>query len=167
MVVDCRQQNNNTIKDVTLFLDQDQIWMDVMRAPYHSKIDLSNAYKQVHVEPADVHKTAFAMVYGTHKSNVMQQGDCNGPATFQQLVTVIFHDAIGIRVHVYLDNLFIYSFTLENHDRDLEYVLQKLCNNHLFIETGKCDLYSTSMDCLGHRIDDRGLHADADKMAHV
>jgi len=97
----------------------------------------------------------------------MQQGNCNGPATFQRLVTVIFRDAIGICVHVYLDDLFIYSFTLEDHDRDLEYVLQKLHDNQLFIETGKCDLYSTSMDCLGHRIDDRGLHVDTDKMAHI
>jgi hypothetical protein len=28
-VVDCRQRNDNTIKDVTLFPDQDQIRMDV------------------------------------------------------------------------------------------------------------------------------------------
>jgi hypothetical protein len=28
-VVDCRQCNDNTIKDVTPFPDQDQIWMDV------------------------------------------------------------------------------------------------------------------------------------------
>jgi len=28
-VMDCRQQNNNTVKDVTLFPDQDQIQMDV------------------------------------------------------------------------------------------------------------------------------------------
>ena len=155
------------IKDVTLFPDQDQIQMDVARAPYRSKIDLSNAYKQVRVELDDVHKTAFATVYGTHESNVLQQGNCNGPATFQRLVTIIFCDAIGIHVHVYLDNLFIYSFTLEDHDQDLEYVLQKLRKNCLFIETGKCDLYSMSMDCLGHRIDDHGLHADTDKMACI
>lgn len=56
---------------------------------------------------------------------------------------------------------------LEDHDRDVEYVLQKLRKNRLFIETGKCDMYSTDMDCLGHRIDDHGLHADANKMARI
>jgi len=97
----------------------------------------------------------------------MQQGDCNVPALFQWLMTIIFRDAIGICVHIYLDNLFIFSFTLEDHDQDLEYVLQKLHENRLFIEKGKCDLYLTSMDCLGHRVDDQGLHADADKMARI
>ena len=71
-VVDCRQRNDNTVKDVTPFPDQDQIRMDVARAKYRSKIDLSNAYEQIRVEPDDVRKTAFATVFGTHESNVMQ-----------------------------------------------------------------------------------------------
>jgi hypothetical protein len=121
----------------------------------------------VRIEPEDVYKTAFATVFGTLESNVMQQGDCNAPATFQWLMTTIFHDAIGTHVHVYLDNLFIFSATLKDHERDLEYVLWKLRENRLFLEKEKCDLYSTSMDCLGHIIDDQGLYADADKMARV
>jgi len=95
-VVDCHQWNDNTIKDVTPFPDQEQIRMDVMQAKYCSKIDLSNAYEQVCVEPEDVHKTAFATVYGTHESNVMQQGDCNVPGSFQRLMTIIFRNGIGI-----------------------------------------------------------------------
>jgi hypothetical protein len=82
-VVDCRQCNDNMVKDVTPFPDQDQIRMDIAQAKFRSKIDLSNAYEQVHIEPDDISKTAFAMVFGMFKSNVMQQGDCNAPATFQ------------------------------------------------------------------------------------
>jgi hypothetical protein len=166
-VVDCRQRNDNTVKDVTPFPDQDQIRMDVARATFRSKIDLSNAYEQVRIEPDDVPKTAFATVFGTFESNVMQQGDCNAPATFQRLMVEIFRDAIGTRVHAYLDDIFVFSHTLEDHEADLEYVFQKLRENRLFIERAKCDLYSKSMDCLGHRVDDKGLHADADKMARI
>jgi len=74
MVVDCRQRNDNTIKDVTPFPAQDQIQMDVAQAKFHSKIDLSNTYEQVRIEPEDVHKTAFVTVYRMCKSNVLQQG---------------------------------------------------------------------------------------------
>jgi Reverse transcriptase (RNA-dependent DNA polymerase) len=98
-VVDCRQRNDNTIKDVTPFPDQDQIRMDVVRARYCSKIDLSNAYEQVCIEPEDVPKTAFTMVFGTYKSAVMQQGNCNAPATFIRLITAIFCNEIGIFLH--------------------------------------------------------------------
>ena len=166
-VVDCHQRNDNTIKDMTLFPDQDQIRMDITRVKFRSKIDLSNAYEQIHIELEDVHKTAFALVFGTCESNVMQQGDCNGPAMFQQLMVEIFRNALGICVYVYLDDIFIFSYMLEDHEQDLKYVFQKLRENRLFLEKEKCDLYLKSMDCLGHRIDDQGLHADADKMAHA
>ena len=82
-VVDGRQRNENTVKDVTPLPDQDVIRLDVTRAKIHSKIDLSDAYKQVCVMPSDMHKTVFAMIYGTFMSNVMQQGDCNAPSMFQ------------------------------------------------------------------------------------
>jgi hypothetical protein len=67
----------------------------------------------------------------------------------------------------YLDDQFIFSETLDDHERHLEYVFQKLREHHLYLEKAKCDLYSERMDCLGHLIDDRGLHADSDKMACI
>lgn len=70
-VVDCRKRNTNTIKDVTPFPDQEQICMDVAKAPIRSKIDLSDAYEQIRIDPSDVWKTAFATVYGTMLSNVL------------------------------------------------------------------------------------------------
>jgi len=82
-------------------------------------------------------------------------------------MTAIFQDKIGIFVHVYLDDLFVFSASIEDHKKDLEYVFKKLQEFHLFLEKAKCDLYSKHMDCLGHLIDDQGLHVDADKMAHV
>ena len=78
-MIDCRKRNDNTVKDVTPFPDQDQIRMDVTRARYRSKIDLSNAYEQVRMEPEDVKKTAFLTIFSTFLSQVMQQGDCNAP----------------------------------------------------------------------------------------
>jgi len=110
-VIDCRKRNDNTVKDVTPFPDQDQIRMDVARARYRSKIDLSNAYEQVRAEPEDVKKTAFLTIFGTFLSQVMQQGDCNAPATFQRLMMVVLQEYIGRFIHVYLDDIFVFSNT--------------------------------------------------------
>ena len=55
-----------------------------------SKIDMSDAYKQIRVHPDDVWKIAFATIYGTLRSLTMQQGDCNVPATFQVFMTWTF-----------------------------------------------------------------------------
>ena len=82
-VFDLREQNNNTVKDVTPFPDQDIIHNDMARAAYHSKLDMSEAYEQIRIILEHVHKTAFATVLGTFRSQVMQMGDCNAPSTFQ------------------------------------------------------------------------------------
>ncbi|OJT05306.1 Transposon Ty3-I Gag-Pol polyprotein, partial [Trametes pubescens] len=166
-VIDARQRNDNTVHDLTPFPDQDQIRMDVARAKYRSKIDLSDAYEQVRIVAEDIWKTAFATPFGTFVSEVMQQGDCNAPSTFQRLMTTIFRDYINRFVHVYLDDIFVYSDTIEDHERHLKLVFDALRKAQLFLSKSKCDLYSKDLDCLGHRIDDRGLHADTDKMSRI
>ena len=77
---------------------------------------------KVRIVPSDVHKTAFAMIYGTFMSNVMQQGDCNAPLTFQQAMYSIFRDYIRIFLHVYLDDIFVFSDTVQEHQGHLEKV---------------------------------------------
>lgn len=62
----------------------------VAQAKFQSKIDLLSTYKQLRVELADVWKTTFVMIYGVYVSNVLQQGDCNGPLSFQRLMNWVF-----------------------------------------------------------------------------
>ncbi len=166
-VVDCRQRNDNTMKDVTPMPDQDNIREDVARAKYRSKIDLSDAYKQVCIVAGDIWKTAFATIRGMFISHVMQQGDCNAPATFQRLMTSIFQDIIGVYMHVYLDDIFVYSDSVEEHERHLRVIFDRLHEQELYLKWAKCELYTTEIDCLGHMIDDRGLHADGDKLSRI
>jgi hypothetical protein len=113
-------------KDVTPLPDQDLIHLDVARAKICSKIDFSDTYEQICVQPSNVHKTSFAMVYGTFISNVMQQGDCNTPSTFQCAMNHIFQDFIGIFLHVYLDDLFVYSKAVDEHQHHLKLVFDRI-----------------------------------------
>jgi Reverse transcriptase (RNA-dependent DNA polymerase) len=119
------------------------------------------------VDPAHVSKTAFSTILGTFRSQVMQMGDCNALSTFQRLMTAIFRNCIGHFVHVYMDNIFIFLCSIEEHKKHLGIVFYRLRKNHLFLSKKKVDLYSERMECLGHIIDNRGIHTDADKMQRV
>ena len=68
---------------MTPFPDQDIICNDMARVTYCSKLDMSEVYKQICIVLEHVHKTAFATVLGTFRSQVMQMGDCNAPSMFQ------------------------------------------------------------------------------------
>lgn len=168
-VFDCRQRNANTIKDATPFPDQDRIRNDVARARYRSKIDMSEAYEQIRILDKDIHRTGFATIQGTFVSKVIQQGDCNAPSTFQRLMSYLFRDHIGRHIHCYLDDIFIYSDTIQEHQRHLAAVFRILRDNHLFLSQSpeKIDLYSSDMDCLGYRIDIHGIHCDTTKTEKI
>ena len=163
-VFDLHQQNNNTWKDITPFPEQDTICHDVARAQFRSKLDMTEAYEQTCIKPEDMHKTTFSTIFGTFQSHVIQMGDCNAPSTFQWLMTAIFQDFIGKFVHIYLDDIFIFSNSLKEHLEHIIMVLQRLREAHFFLSKSKVDLFSNNIDCLGHVIDDKGIHAESDKM---
>ena len=163
-VFDLQEQNDNTVKDMTLFPDQDIICNDMDRAAYRSKLNMSEAYEQICIIPEHVYKTAFAKILGTFRSQVMQMGDCNAPSMFQLLMTAIFQDCISRFIYVYLDDIFIYLCSIEEHEKHLGIVFQWLRDHHLFLSKSKVDLYSKRLEFLGHIIDDQGIHMDADKM---
>src|SRR6266481_6791558 len=166
-VFDLWIQNDNTEKDILPFPDKDTICNDIAHIPYRSKLDMSEAYEQIHIVPEDVHKTTFTTIFGTFVSQVMQQGDCNAPSTFQWLMTLIFHNHITQFIHVYLDDIFIYSSSIEEYEGHLAQVFNKPCKAQLYLSRDKVILYSKRMDCLGHLITDIGIHADTDKMQKI
>ena len=125
-VFDLRMQNENMEKDVSPFPDQDTIQHDVAHAAYRSKLNMSEVYEQIHICDEDVPKMAFATIFGTFVSRVMQQGDCNAPSMFQRLMTSVFHDFVARCVHVYLDDIFIYSSAIKEHEEHLAQVFDKL-----------------------------------------
>jgi hypothetical protein len=128
---------------------------------------LSNAYEQIRIVKKDIWKTAFSIVYGTYISRVMQQGNCSAPTAFQQLMTHLFQEHISNFMHVYLDDIFVYSDTVKEHKEHLQRVFSILRKAELYLETKKCDLYSKQIECLGHIIDNAGIHAELDKMEHI
>jgi hypothetical protein len=86
---------------------------------------------------------------------------------FQRLMTLIFHDVIGRFMHVYLNNIFIYLNTVEEHEQHLKMIFNRLRVNTLYLKWLKYKLYAKRIDCLSHTIDDRKIHPDVDKLTQI
>jgi hypothetical protein len=50
---------------------------------------------------------------------------------------------------VYMDNILIFSNTLEDHQETVRKVLQILCENKLYLKPEKCNYEKTKIDYLG------------------
>ena len=127
---------------------------------------MSEAYEQIWICPDHIVRTAFATILSTFRSQVIQMGGCDSPSMFQPLMTATFCNCIShfVHVHVYMDDIFIFSQTITDYKKHLGIVFHRLCDNCLLLSKKKVDCYSLRMECLGHIIDNLGIHADADKM---
>src|ERR1700742_2179786 len=95
-------------------------------------------------------------------------GLTNSPATFQAMMNSLFHDLIGRgKVVIYLDDILIFSESLEEHERIVAQVLEILRKNKLYLKPEKCDFHQTSIEYLGMIIEHRQVRMDPAKVAAV
>src|SRR5271170_1569476 len=77
-------------------------------------------------------------------------GMCNSPATFQSMMDNIFIKEIeGGFVIVYMDDILIFAPTKEKLVEYTKIVLQKLCDNNLFLKAKKCEFSKPKLGYLG------------------
>jgi reverse transcriptase-like protein/integrase-like protein/gag-polyprotein putative aspartyl protease len=157
MCIDYRALNSQTIQNRYALPRIDELFDRLHGAKVFSKIDLTNGYYQIAVDPKDRYKTAFRTRYGHYEFNVMPFGLTNAPATFQTLMNDIFRDLLDICVIVYLDDILIYSKNKGEHEHHLRQVLERLKEHQLYAKRSKCTFFTNSIEYLGHIADGNGL----------
>ncbi|GBG70548.1 hypothetical protein CBR_g6674 [Chara braunii] len=134
---------------------------------FFTKIDLRSGYHQIRVATKDQPKTAFRSRFGHYEFTVMPFSLTNAPATFQTAMNDIFRDILEEYVLVYLDDILVYSRTLEDHLRHLRDVLQRLRKQGFYAKLSKCRFAQRKVDFLGHHVSDQGLHMDDAKITAI
>jgi len=79
---DLVKRNEETELQPALIASQSLIRNAVATHPFRAKIDISDAYYTIRVHPQHEKYTAVSTPYGTYRTRVMQQDNCNAPATF-------------------------------------------------------------------------------------
>lgn len=120
------ERNKNTHKLSAPLPDIDGILRRVSKGRYRSVIDGQDAYEQIRTIPEHVERSAVTTPDGNMISLVIQQGDCNAPATYQALMNYLFSSYLGRWMDVYLDDIVVYSDTLEEHVEHVKTVIEIL-----------------------------------------
>jgi hypothetical protein len=136
-------------------------------AKIFTKIDLRGAYNLLRIKKGDEWKTAFNCKYGHFEYTVMPFGLMNAPAHFQRLMHETFQEFLDTCVVVYLDDILVFSRSIEAHDRDVRRVLQRLREAKLSAKLEKCVFDSTQVEYLGYNISTKGLMMEVGKVETI
>jgi hypothetical protein len=104
-----------------------------------SKIDLCSGYHQIKIRLEGIPKTAFMTRYGLYEYLVMSFGLTNVLAHFMYLLNSIFMPELDQFVMVFIDDILVYSKSMEEHEEHLRIVLQRLREHQLYAKFSKCE----------------------------
>jgi hypothetical protein len=152
LCIDYRQLNKETIKNQYLLPRIDDLFDQMKGATVFSKIDLRSGYHQLWIKEDDIPKTTFKTRFGHYKFIVLPFGLMNAPGVFMSLMNGVFREYLDKFVQVFIDDILIYSRTMEEHDEHLCMVLQCLRENKLYGKLSKCSFYQSKIHYLGHVI---------------
>ena len=132
-------------------------------AKYFTKLDINEAYHNVRIKKGDKWKTTFASKYGTYEYLVMPFGLCNAPATFQRWINWTLQRFIDHCYIVYLDDVLIYSDSLEQHKRDVRNIINAIYQSGMRLKPSKCEFPQTETEYPGFIVSQEGIKVDSIK----
>ncbi|GLB45807.1 putative retrotransposable element tf2 155 kda protein type 1-like [Lyophyllum shimeji] len=150
LVQDYRALNAVTVKNRYPLPLISELVNNLRGARYFTKLEVRWGYNNVRIKEGDEWKAAFRTNRGLFEPLVMFFRLTNSPATFQTMMNDIFRDLItqGV-VCVYLDDILIYTKTLEEHQRITRIDLDRLREHRLFLKPEKCKFERTEIEYSG------------------
>ncbi|GBG73144.1 hypothetical protein CBR_g12861 [Chara braunii] len=167
LYINYRKLNAQTVKNAGPLPRIDDLLERLGGATYFSKLDLKSGYHQIEIQPQDRYKTAFKTRYGHFEWVVMPFGLTNAPATFQAAMTTEFRDLLDRSVLIYLDDILVYSRTLDEDIVHLRAVLDRLRLAKYKANLDKCEFAKQKLEYLGHFVTPKGIRPLADKIQAI
>jgi hypothetical protein len=166
-VNDYRILNSNTVLDSHPLPRVEDILADCAKGKIWSKLDMTNSFFQTRVHPDDIHLTAVTTPFGLYEWLAMPMGLRNSPPIHQRRMASALRELIGKICHIYLDDIIIWSSTVEEHEKHIRLVLAALRKAKLYCNPKKCQFFKLDIEFLGHRISARGIEPQTSKVDKI
>ena len=161
--VDFRYLNKFTLNDSYSLPNMNAFNNKVAGSTVFSVIDIDKAFQRVMMRTQDIPLTAVQTPNGLFEYIYMPYGLKTAPQTWQRLI-----DGALKRLRefcfAFVDDILVYSRSVEEHAIHLERVFQALLDHGLKINTEKCQLFKKEVVYLGYRVDQHGVHPTRDRI---
>ena len=164
--VDYRRLNAVTRKDVFPLPRIDDLLDQLKGKSIFSTLDAKTGYWQIRMGKSSQEKTAFVTSDGLYEFRVMPFGLCNTPATFQRVMQKVLA-SLGDFCSVYIDDILVFSSSVEEHLEHLRQIFQQLLRVGPKLHPQKCVFGSHEVPYLGHLISGSGILPNPEKISAV
>lgn len=167
VVVDFRKLNEKTLDDKYPIPNITDVLDKLGNCQYFTTLDLASGFYQVEMNAADVPKTAFNVEHGHFEFLRMPMGLKNSPSTFQRVMDNVLRELQNTICLVYLDDIIVFSTSLQEHIINLEKVFKKLRESNFKIQMDKSEFLKLETAYLGHVISKDGIKPNPDKISAI
>lgn len=165
LCVDYRKVNEITVKVVTPIPRISDILEKLGRSQWYSSLDMASGYWQILIRDKDRCKTAFTAGGNSWEWLRVPFGLTGAPGTFVNMMRQVL-DGVA-NTMTYLDDIIVFTDTLEEHMATLDMVFQRMRAHNLQLQPAKCNLLLSEVTYLGHRITRSGILIDPRNIAVV
>ena len=152
---DMTNVNRSIIPEYFPLATLEELTSQLAGAKIFSKLDLKWGYLQVSLAPETRYLTAFVCHEGVFQSKRLVFGMCSAPSAFTRIIQHILAGIEGV-VNL-LDDILVYGSSLEEHDKRLKAVLERLELHEVVLNITKCLFGVRSIEFDGHLITDMGV----------
>jgi hypothetical protein len=166
-LVDFRKLNSITKKDSYPQPSAEELLHRMAGHRYFTKLDLKAGYFQIPIQESDIPKTAIITQDGLYEFTVLAQGLMNAPPTFQRVMNELVANGRWDYVVVYLDDIVIFSKTMEEHKQHVMEVISTLHKANFQVSPPKCSIAVEKIEFLSHIVTCDKVEPSPDKIKAI
>ncbi|XP_065224410.1 uncharacterized protein K02A2.6-like [Planococcus citri] len=165
LCVDMRRANEAVLDEKFPLPVMDDLAPLLAEATVFSKVDLIRAYHQAELDEESREITTFITHLGLFRYKRLMFGLTCAPEMFQRILEGVLSGLIG--VFNFIDDIFVFGKTQEEHDLNLRNLLHRLEEHGLTINPKKCQFRMNEVTFLGHIIKPGVIQPGFDKVASI
>lgn len=166
LTIDYRKLNPHINVDNFPMPDRDVVMHKLAEAKYMSKLDLTKAYFQFPLDEESTKYTSFVLEFGQFEFNVVPFGIRFASGLCNRIIKEILSSCSNY-VTSFVDDLIIYSDSLDSHVKHIRHVLSELANAGITLNPKKCSFAQTSVKFLGFIVENGTVKPNPEKVSSI